>query len=742
MSSKKTIALLLALVMCASLVLASCGSKLSKKDIEADPVGEVAKAAAESSSGIAKSITPLDAIRAAEKKGTVSVTFDNADLGVKIDSKAAYDCDAKRASGSVALGAEGKTFTLKLDVDNSKIALAVPELTDGAYGVDLDTLAEDLKNSELLKSLNVDADEIAKAVGKIVDAVKNLGEDDNPDFAGLEEAIKSLCDDLKARLNKCAKTIERKDVEVGGESAKAFEVVFEIKKTDLVDMLGIVKTDSKSIFDELKKFAAQTAEKLEDIVVLPDSANESLNLDEAFDYDSFAENLDETIEDLKEDDGDATFTLKVYLGEKNAELLFAEFTVTENEDDVKNTAVFTLDLGADPAKSSKITGSVKITTDDEDDDYDEYSEAGFTIERTDDDKIFGVKLVLEGKSGQSESDITTRINLACEFKNDKAAKNYTASMSLLGTLSDKDGEPEGHTIDAILSGDMEYDERNLAFTVDSFKVEIDAADEPEIEYSGIGLSVKISADADIPAMPEFKNVPAMTQADLLSISADAQEKSEDIETLAAKFAEVFEYFFGSLSSPEPDYWESDDGDDWDDWDDDDDEDDGETGVVRYVDICDNFFDDYDYNMDGEINEDDEAEWKEFFKPFGSEYDDEYDYDDDGEVGSDEDKAMYDMMYGFFKDMEVNYNGKYAPDTEDGQSAGEVKLGDEFTKYYLTFNEDYDYDNDGKTGTDGDREEYEEYFMPFVEAFDDSRDYDGDGEANEDDEEYYLYVRRS
>ena len=757
MSTRKTIAFLLALLMCASIVLASCGKKdddnARKADIEADPVGEVVKAVSETSSGIARSLTPLDPIRAAKNAGTVTLSLDNDALGVKVDAKTAYDLDAKKAAASLALSADKQTVTLKFNADNGKIAVAVPEFSEDTFGLDLNTFVDDLKENEFLKSYGVDIDEVAEKIEPMIETIGNIGKDDNTDTAKLEEAKNKLFDDLKARLNQCEHTIEKKDAEVGGESVGVFEVVFDIKKADLVDLFGIFKNDAKDIFAEMKNIYVGIIDKITSVV--PDAAKDTPDIDELFDYDSFAKEMDRVIKSIEEDESENLLSFKVYLGQKDAELLFAELIVKSTNEKSTSELLFSIDLGADPKNTKKINGKTETKIERKDGDN-EFTSAAFKIERSDDEKNFVIKLSTETKNGVDENDLEYMNNFACEFNNDKSAKTFTLSLTSLATYT-YGGETEGTAVDLMMDGDMEYDERNLYFSVDSVRAEVDG--DTKAEYDGIGLSVKISADADIPEMPDFKNIAAITEADVLSIAADAQKNGEDIGEVAGKVGEaISELFASSTSSLDYDDWDLDD-DDWDvdddDWDlddDDDDDDDGEDKSgksdkkVTYLDICDNFYDNFDYNMDGVLDDKDKTEWEEMFKPFGSTYDPTFDYDDDGEVGTAEDKSTYQMFFGFAKDIEVNLmedsdDSEDADDeTESETSPAEEEFGEEFTKYYLTFNKDYDYDNDGKTGTDSDREEYEKYFKPFVDEFDETKDYDGDGVADEDDRIHYDYVR--
>lgn len=699
MKSKRILALLVALAMCLPMVLASC-DKLGKKDIEADPVGRIIQSADETAESIVNSLSPLDPIRAAGKKGSIGLNLAPDGADAKLAVTYAYDTEAKKASADVSLGAGDETVDADISFDDKNLAISAPALWEGAYGVDYTTFAEDLKNSELLELMGVSYEDIEAQIQPVLDAIKNRVELDTTAFS---DAAGKLGDDLKARLNKCVSGIEKKDVTVAGEEVKAFEITFKLAKNDIADILAIIRDDGKSVYDEYMKL-------MEKMIVAND---ESVSVSDMFDYSEFAETIDEAIEELNEEGNDATADVTAYLDPKTTDFMALKYvlTATDGENEYTGRIEGGIELGSD----KKLTGTLKATEKPADEDEVVIDDIKFTAECIDDEKTFSVKTAINTKSGENSSDVVI------DFNNDKAAKTYTASIN---TTDSFDGE-DSIVCKYEVSGKMEYDATNLTFSVDKVAATEDGEDN---SVEGIGLTVRISADAGDINVPEYRNVLKMTSAEYMDFVVEVREKAQSAAPVIQSFSEGVAEIIPGIGDPgmsfTPDYPDI-----------------GGPGVAEgeksYFDICENFDETFDYNYDGVLDESDRKEWLAEFKPFGSVFDETFDYDSDGEVGTEADRDGYEMMVSMFKDMPVN--DLMGGDMDDDFTSDDDFISD-FDDYYAEFNEDYDYDGDGETGTDADRQEYDTYYKMFADDFDPSVDYDQDGKVDSDDKEWYDFIR--
>lgn len=673
MKTKRTFALLLALTLCFSLVLSSC-DKLKKKDIENDPAGQVAQAARTVAENIGDNVSPLEVLKAAKEKGVVTLSLDNADLGLKLEGKSTYDTTAKRLSGAYALTAEDESVNVALDVSDSAVTLSSPELVKGVYGVDLTTLVEDLRDSGLVKAMDVDYDEIADRIDELTKFIKGEG------GQNLTAACEKLESDVKATVNKAEHTVEKKEVTVGGETVEAYEVIFKLTKTDVSELLGVVKTD-------FKLFVEQSG-ILEYFKTTPYGS-------EKFDPEEFEKSITDVQDALEKDENDVSAQITFYLSPKTAELLYvaSDFEAKSGED--VNKFDFTLDLGADPANSAKVTGVLNYTSD-----AASISDSGavtFTLDRVNTDKEFSRRLAVEQTRKTEDNEAVTKYTV--DFKNDKAAKTFVCSADSETSYSFGDYD-YSNKMNMTVDGTLEYTATTLTATVGGYSVSYDG--EEAAKFENIGLTLSLTAGGEIGAMPEYTNVAKLDFEGVTDLYIEIQNNAKKLTKIPAKFAEIGEKMDGAFSASDYDFGDDDSGmyipDDFDL-------------------IYDEFDEKFDYNYDGEVNDDDRASWESEWRPFGSTFVEDFDYDADGKAGTDADREYYDEIMTMKNDSDAS-----------------------FDEIYAEFNEDYDYDGDGKTGTDADRADYDEYFKPFAEEFDPERDYDNDGVANEDDKYWYDYIR--
>lgn len=787
MRSKKLLALLVASVMCLSALLTSC-DKLSKKDIEADPAGRIDQSIRETADSIAKSLSPLEPLRAAEKKGRFELNVAPADSDVKVGLNGAYDTDAKKFAGDISVGSGDTSATLKLYTDNGKLAVSVPELFEGAYGVDSATLAEDMKNSPLLSFIaGEENEEFMNQLEPMLSALNGAS-----DASSLIEAANKLDKDMNGRLNKCVSSIEKKDVTIGGKEVKAFEVVFKLQKADFVDMMSIFKDDFKPILEGCE-------------IMTPSSFYD--NPGSQSPADMFDSVFDTLIEDINKEGNDVNVEITAYLSPKTCDFMGCRGAATAVSGENKSSAKVEFGIELDE-KPGKLTGTYKITEKTENEDEKVICDAKFALECTDDDKTFSVKLTADADLANYEYTNTEdgdsmevkgkdTHSLIIDFNNDKAAKTYVLK-SEAKTVYDGNDErilTRGEKDFFELSGKLEYDATSLSLSADKlvYGHGRSAGGDPETwldpeqgEIDGIGLTFKLSTDAGEITMPEYKNILKLNEGELLDLALEAQGNIQKITDLAGKlglliidppaggsdktyfdicdsFDDSFDYNLdGKIDEVDRAEWEAefkqygslfDETYDYDG--------DGEVGTAAdrdtyemmvsmfqnmpvddesyiastpneddgrtYFDICETFDESFDYNIDGKVDESDRTEWEAEFKPFGSVFDESFDYDSDGTPGTDEDRKSHSMMVSMFKTVPLN-----DIDAEDDDTM--------FNPYTMEYDPEWDYDYDGKADTAADREEYEKYYKIYVEKFDPTVDYDQDGKVDADDREFYDMVR--
>lgn len=660
-------ALMLALALCFSLVLASC-DKLKQKDLEKDPVGQIESAVRTTSEGLSERVDLFDVLRSAREKGVVSFKLDNGELGIAAEGKSAYDSGSKRFSGQFSLSANGDNVSLDAFADDTRVAVSSPELFEGVYGIDISTLENDLRESGILKAFRLDEDGILGAISRMTEALNADGDSD------LAETFEKTVSDVKARLDGAEHTVEKKDVTVCGETLKAYEVAIRLTKTDLADIFDIIKKDTEpfeNVFEKLTAFMPSTE-------------------DGSFDAEGLKDAFDEAIDTLKKDDNEANADLTFILGPENAELLAVRFEGGSKIGGDSSEFEFSLDLGAEPAKSDKAIGAAKFIT--VTDGVENRRDVSFTLDRADSEKGFSRKLTV--KTTEQIDGVTDGFDYVIDFGYDKETKTYECTLGSVFRY-DADGTSGETRSDVSFGGPLEYTDTSLSFGVKNVKVTEDSASLFETE--DLGLSVSVAPYEEVGAMPEYTNIAALGFEGVMDLYIEIQNNSSKLTGIADKLGELFGTSPDAFDGPAQERYEPED----------------------ILDVYDEYDEKYDYNFDGKVDDDDRTAWDEGYRPYGEEYDPDYDYDYDGKNNTDADREEYDLARKMI-------TGEY--------------VSEEFLLYYAEFNEEYDYDGDGETGTDADRADYEAYYKPYADEFDPERDYDGDGIADRDDRDYYDYIR--
>lgn len=155
-NTMKIFSLLMMLVLC-TVLLASCGDALSVKSVEADPYAAIMDASEKQLESVAGKLSGLEATldKLAEGVSTYKAELsipDAADFSVE----AVVDAKTGAFSGEAAVGVQGVSVTGDIWGDKDQLALSLPMLLgEGAYGLNFDTLMEDLKNSTTLDAFGL-----------------------------------------------------------------------------------------------------------------------------------------------------------------------------------------------------------------------------------------------------------------------------------------------------------------------------------------------------------------------------------------------------------------------------------------------------------------------------------------------------------------------------------------------------------------------------------------------------------
>ena len=165
MQIKRSISVILtAVLLCMAILMTSCDA-LSVKKVEEDPTEQLMSSTSSTATNVVNSISPLDPVKAALKKGLFEISYSNDEIG-NISNRFYIDAEAKKAADIASVELMGEKIDLGIYGADSKLAVSSSLLGDSAYGFDFTTLAEDARtpNFGLLSALHTVRPKLRSAI--------------------------------------------------------------------------------------------------------------------------------------------------------------------------------------------------------------------------------------------------------------------------------------------------------------------------------------------------------------------------------------------------------------------------------------------------------------------------------------------------------------------------------------------------------------------------------------------------
>ena len=263
--------------------LVGCGGdKLSLDRVKSDPIGAISDAANVASTALEKKSAFVSAMKKLSEADTLGFELSaSADEYASLSLSGNSSKSKGLASGKVSLMIDGASSDTYFWSDKSGFALKSPELIgDETYGVNMETLDSDLKNSTLLESMGVDTDKIAGSADTALSV------------EALRQAFEQLKSDVTATANGSAQ-VEEEAITIASGEVNAVSVKLPVNK----DACG-------AYFDAVIKFCDKISEG-------------------AVDRDAVASAKDEIAEKLE----GADVFAKVYLSKKTATAVKSELLI-------------------------------------------------------------------------------------------------------------------------------------------------------------------------------------------------------------------------------------------------------------------------------------------------------------------------------------------------------------------------------------------------------------------------------
>lgn len=467
MKKRSVLALLLALLLCFSLVLTGCkdgsdaGSNPEEKTPQT-PVAQLTYSADKTVGAVLNSGMASSVFEDALKKGKITVEYqDILENILYIDSSNTYIADFLK------LDLDGQEIEGEVYLKKGVLAVLLPEfLGEDALGLDLNTFAEDLENSPIWNLLGVSYEDLVDVyeldVDKLMDALLTSVDT----VAALETAVKEASKDVQI-------SSEEKKVTVGGEEVDAIVVTVKLTSADVEKMV-------LSYMDWLKDNSTDILDKVNDAIGSVD-LNDMVNIEDS--YDQYIDDIKDAFGDI-----DLTFDCVVNINADTEYMMTMDVNVSGKVDGEEGALRMNLDLGKDPSKSNAYKMTIVGESDGE-----VQGQIDLSLTKTTNGTTTETKLeVTMTEDGETEN------VFAASLGYDSASSQYTLNL-----------EMDGETVQ--ITGTFQYTEKVFELSVEG--ISTSQGDVSTLE----GLLVRIEAVDQIPDMPAFKNILKMTEDELTEL---------------------------------------------------------------------------------------------------------------------------------------------------------------------------------------------------------------------------------
>ena len=383
------------------------------------------------------------------------------------------------------------------------------EILEDAYGVNMDTLADDLANSIFAPGSGSEYELDEEIYDIITDVLENL--ESNPDLEkDATKLVKTVVKDvIKIVLDNAEVTDHNTTIKTGGERKNVRVITLTI---DGAAMAGIVE-DLYNYLCESKDIPA-FLEKYEDTIIplLSDLYDED-EYDSLTDmYDKLLEEYEETIEELCDtlSESEESFSLELATPRLQTKLLKIDFLVGKD-------SVFSLDFGA---KGAKKTDVIEATIGD-------YITATYKVKENSSSAIIAECVIDPGFDNDTVYTLSIDINKAREKYTIEFDQAYVTDTYYNGSRYDTDVSDK-----YVIKGSYTTKGDTTTITVDEFKnvyvrdCEIDDKDSESTDTYKLNASLTMDTGDKMPKpMKDFKTI------------ADLTDKK--IEKIIEKISEIF-----------------------------------------------------------------------------------------------------------------------------------------------------------------------------------------------------------
>ena len=277
---KSLFARILILILCLSLVLCGC-NKASEGGGDADSEGgggsgksqsageKVVGAFGDTLSAIFADGASTDVIEDALKTGKITIT-----VGDEIENVLYINSEKELLADELKMNMDGVELNAELYLNEEALIVALPDILDDAYGVNLNTLMKDLKGSYIWEMMGTDYETAIGELESGMGDVTALMDQFKPVMEGLETAVDSALKCVDSSVTQGTVTVDGQDVEAtivtysfGNEELKKIvDIIFDYVE-DYSDVLTEMGGDMGDMIEEMEGAREEAKAALDEVEI-------------------------------------------------------------------------------------------------------------------------------------------------------------------------------------------------------------------------------------------------------------------------------------------------------------------------------------------------------------------------------------------------------------------------------------------------------------------------------------------
>lgn len=276
---KSLFARILILILCLSLVLCGCNKASEGGDADSEGGGgsgksqsageKVVGAFGDTLSAIFADGASTDVLEKALKTGKITIT-----VGDEIENVLYINSEKELLADELKMNMDGMELNAELYLNEEALIVALPDIVDGAYGVNFNTLMQDLEDSYIWEMMGTDYEtaigEIESGMGDVTALMDEL----KPLLEGLETAVDSALKCVDSSVTQGTVTVDGQDVEAtivtysfGNEELKKIvDIIFDYVE-DYSDVLTEMGGDMGDMIEEMEGAREEAKAALDDVEI-------------------------------------------------------------------------------------------------------------------------------------------------------------------------------------------------------------------------------------------------------------------------------------------------------------------------------------------------------------------------------------------------------------------------------------------------------------------------------------------